>query len=308
MRKLSIYMSLLLLLTTVLTGCSIGKDKNIRDSKYHVYYLNAEETELVQETYEPANEQTQDMIQELMGFLKEDSSTDGNLPLLPAEVEVGTYSIHEKTLTIDFNKAYNGMDPTREVLTRAGVVKMFAQIPDIAYVKISVDGEDIKDDKGQPFSVMNEDSFVEYSGGDINSYQYATITLYFTNKEGTALLPEERTVYYNSNVPLERVVVEQLMKGPTEQGLFPTLPGNITILAVTTDRESCYLNLDTVFIADALPIQENIPIYSVVNSLVEACQVTNVQISVNGETNIVFRESMRLDQFYEPEKSLIQEQ
>lgn len=307
MKKFSIYMSLLVLLTGVLTGCSAEKRDDSKESKYHLYYLNAEETELIQEAYVPANEQTQDMIQELMAFLKEDSSEEGNLPLLPGEVEVGTYSIQEKTLTIDFNKAYHNMDLTREVLTRAGVVKLFAQIPEISYVKISVDGEEIKDDKGQPFSVMNEDSFVEYSGGDINSYQYATITLYFTNKEGTVLIPEERTVYYNSNIPLERVVVEQLMKGPTEQGLYRTLPNNITILAVTTDDENCYLNLDSVFISDALPIQENIPIYSIVNSVVEACQVSNIQISINGETNVVFRESMKLDQFYKSDTSLVQE-
>lgn len=309
MRRFLISMTLLLMAAGVVVGCSSSREEEkIKEAKYHVYYINSDETELKRDIYEPQDEDPQVMLTELMQFLKTEDAQDGNLPLLPADVEVNTYTINDTTLTIDFNKVYRDMNATREVLTRAGVVRMLVQLPNIEYVKISVEGEELVDSQGMPLSIMNADTFVEYSGKDINSYQYATITLYFTNESGNALRPEERTVYYNSNIPLERVVVEQLMKGPEQDGLFPTLPSGINIMGVTTDHENCYLNLDSVFISDALGIQEDIPIYSIVNSLADACQVKNVQISVNGESNMVFKESIQLNQFFEKREDLIEKQ
>jgi germination protein M len=198
------------------------------------------------------------------------------------------------------------MSSTREVLARAGIVKLFAQIPNIEYVKIYVEGEELKDSKGNSLSIMNGDTFLEYSGENLNSYQYAVINLYFTDQEGTALIPEEREVYYNSNVPLEQVVVEQLMKGPQQEGLYPTLPSNLTIMGVTRDGTNCYVNLDNTFISGAIATEESmIPVYSIVDSLAEDCQVEKVQISVNGETNVEFRDDIMLDGFFEKNTDLI---
>ena len=56
------------------------------------------------------------------------------------------------------------------------------------------------------------------SGREIYQYQYATLTLYFANEAGDHLVKETRRVPYSTNIPLERVVVEQLMKGPKEDG------------------------------------------------------------------------------------------
>ena len=55
-----------------------------------------------------------------------------------------------------------------------------------------------------------------------------------------------------------------------------------------------------------LSIQQEIPIYSIANSLIDAGNVTKVQISVNGETKLTFRESMRLDQLFEKNMELVE--
>ena len=201
------------------------------------------------------------------------------------------------------------MNSIREVITRAGVVKLFVQLPDIKYVKFTVEGNELTDSNGMPVSIMNNETFVEYSGENINSYQYATIDLYFTNQDGTELIPEERTVYYNSNVPLEKVVLEQLMRGPTTEGLYPTIPSHFTILGVTTDSGNCYFNLDASFMNDALPLADSsVAIYSIVNSIVDDCRVKRVQISINGENNLVFKDSIQLDQFFTKQNDLIRKE
>lgn len=52
-------------------------------------------------------------------------------------------------------------------------------------------------------------------------------------------------------------------------------------------------------------VQEKLPIYSIVNSLTDACNLRGVQISVEGETKVTFRESMKLDEIYHADYSLI---
>ena len=310
MKKLCMGMALLLLVSGVLAGCKLDfQKKKIEEAKYHLYYISSDETELVEDIYEPKEETPQAMMKELMQFLKADEASDGHLPLLPADVKVTTHAITEGTLTLDFNEAYRNMSSIREVLTRAGVVKLFVQLPDIKYVKFTIEGTELTDSKGMPISIMNNETFMEYSGENINSYQYATIDLYFTNQDGTELIPEERTVYYNSNVPLEKVVLEQLMKGPTTEGLYPTIPSNFTILGVTTDSGNCYFNLDASFMNDALPLaNSSVAIYSIVNSIVDDCRVRRVQISINGENNLVFKDSIQLDQFFTKQTELIQKE
>lgn len=75
-----------------------------------------------------------------------------------------------------------------------------------------IDGDPLKDSKGREIGTMTADSFLENSGREIYQYQYATLTLYFANEAGDHLVKETRRVPYSTNIPLERVVVEQLMK------------------------------------------------------------------------------------------------
>ena len=195
------------------------------------------------------------------------------------------------------------MDAAREVLARAGVVKTFAQLSDIQYVKFQIDGQPFLDSNQKPIGIMNQDSFLENSGENLNSYQETDVVLYFVSKDGEKLVKEERKVYFDRNVTLETVVVEQLLKGPRESAK-PTLSSNVKVVSVTTVDNICYVNLSRDFVQDALPLREEIPIYSIVNSLVDTCGVKKVQIAVEGFTDETFGEQMHLDQFYEKNEEL----
>ena len=70
----------------------------------------------------------------------------------------------------------------------------------------------------------------------------------------------------------------------------------------------CYVNLDKTFLSDPMNIQEKLPIYSIVNSLMDACKIHGVKISVEGETKVTFRESMNLDKLYKADYSLVEDE
>lgn len=299
------WICLILSVLLALTGCSFpGKSRDVPDSDYYFYHIDETKTELVQVPYEPDRETTESMIQGFMQLLNSKVHGKDNISLLPEDVEIVTHSVHDGVLNLDFNKAYLEMDAAREVLARAGVVKTFAQLPEIQYVKFQVDSKPFLDSNQKPIGIMNEESFLESSGETLGSYQEANVVLYFANETGRKLVREYRKVYFDKNVTLETVVVEQLLKGPKESA-DPTLPSTAKLVSVTTMDQICYVNFSKNLIEEALPLKEEIPIYSIVNSLIDTCRVEKVQLSIEGVTDITYGETMHLDQFYEKNEELI---
>lgn len=302
-----------LLCLCILGGCKMpevlgteeAKEDKAEGGTYSVYYMNMDETGLEKDSVEAEDKNTEATVEKLLDLLDNEKPKENMQALLPKDVNINSYAIRKETVVIDFNKGYRKMKTVREILARAGIVKTLLQIPGIQEVEFTVDGEALVDSKGDPIGAMNVNTFVEHAGTDINNYQYTTLTLYFTNKEGDKLIPENRSVYYSSNLPLERVVMEQLLKGPREDGVCPTLPEKTNLLGITISENTCYVNFDDTFVDGALAVQESIPIYSIVNSLIDACQIKQVQISVNGESKLTFRETMNLNKFYKKNKKLV---
>ena len=124
----------------------------------------------------------------------------------------------------------------------------------------------------------------------------------------SGLTAEQRNIYYSTNVPLERVVVEQLVKGPAQAGHYAVLPPELKILSVTVSEGICYVNFDETFVNPPLDIEPEITIYAIANSLAETCHVSRVQFSVNGKSDVMFRDAMSLDRLYEENTRLILEE
>ena len=198
--------------------------------------------------------------------------------LLPENVSVSSYDLQDNLLIIDFSKEYSEMSKVREVLTRDGIVQTFLQIPDIAKIRFTVAGQPLKDSRNQEIGDMTDSTFVEVSKKNEDNYRYDTFTLYFADKSGKRLLKETRNVYYRRTLPKERVVLEQLAKGPLEDGHYATIPENTMAINVITADRICYLDLNSEFQDAALDVAENISVYSVVNSIVDSCEADKVQI------------------------------
>ena len=68
------------------------------------------------------------------------------------------------------------------------------------------------DSKNNVVGLMTAESFVENPGEQINAIQTTTLTLYFSNRDGDALVKETQTVHYSSNISIEKLVIEHLLK------------------------------------------------------------------------------------------------
>ena len=308
MKKLFSAVLALVLACSLLTGCTVETQEEKVDSgsnQYYLYYVNKDETKVVKERYQPEQESAEFMLQDFTGILNAQEGSGDNLALLPSGVQLVTYRLNESLLELEFNSDYSEMSRAREILVRAGVARTFLQIPGVTGIKIFIESEELKDSKGQAVCVIDGNTFVEMWGSDKDAYRYDTFTLYFTDKTGEHLVAEQRNVYYKRILPRERVILEQLAKGPMVKGHYPTIPQETEILGVEVSDDVCYVDFSSAFSDSGIDIPVNTMIYSVVNSLLDTASADKVQISVEGDTEATLSDGTSLYSLFSKNTDLV---
>ena len=308
MKKLFSAVLALVLACSLLTGCTVETQEEKVDSgsnQYYLYYVNKDETKVVKERYQLEQESAEFMLQDFTGILNAQEGSGDNLALLPSGVQLVTYRLNESLLELEFNSDYSKMSRAREILVRAGVARTFLQIPGVTGIKICIESEELKDSKGQAVGVIDGNTFVEMWGSDKDAYRYDTFTLYFTDKTGEHLVAEQRNVYYKRILPRERVILEQLAKGPMVKGHYPTIPQETEILGVEVSDDVCYVDFSSAFSDSGIDIPVNTMIYSVVNSLLDTASADKVQISVEGDTEATLSDGTSLYSLFSKNTDLV---
>lgn len=296
-RLRSVFFAVLVCMALFLTG---GCGNHAKDSEYHVEYLNKEKTKIVKMPYETETTETDALIQEFITVLSSDSDNVECRKPISNGVMVTSYSLDGVLLTLYFNTEYSQMNAVEEVLCRAAVVRTMTQIKGIDCVSFYVGDRPLSDANGTIVGTMNEDSFIENPGEQINSIQNTTLTLYFSNEGGNGLIKEVRKdVYYSSNISVEKLIMEQLLEGPKSEIAKSAIPNGTRLVSVSVSEGVCYVSLDETFKNQDYKVNEAIVIYSIVDSLTELPSINKVQISINGDTSGVYRDTYKLGTMYE---------
>lgn len=286
------------LMLLLIGGC--GKQDTSTESKdrYSIYYLNREETKISEFAYYTETKEPMKVLSELLQVLAQTPKNVGYHETI-SNFLVTAYSINGDVVQISVDEKYKNLAPTTEVLTRAAIVRTLAQIEGISYVSMKLEDKELTDHTGAVMNAMSADQFVDNAGNEINTYENVRLTLYFAAENGKHLRKAIRSVEYNSNISLERVVVESLIGGPIGEELYPTINPNTKIISVTVKDKICYVNLSEEFLSQQYSVLPEVTIYSLANSLIELNSVNKVQIAIDGETNLVFRESISLSSPFE---------
>ena len=295
---------LLLAVPLLMAGCR--KQQQVDESGYRIWYINQDETCLKYENKELQSKNEEGLLREMMEVMRETPTDDELKPVIPEDVTLLDFDFEHNQLYLDFSPEYKKMPKVYEVLCRAAIVRTMGQIDGVEYVDFQVNGEPLTDLEGKEIGLMNEDQFIENAGEEINAYKTADLTLYFSNKAGDKLVGQRVAMEYNSNISLEKLIVEQLIAGPPFEGAYPTIPSETKLLNISIKDKICYVNLDEGFLGTGYNVIESIPVYSIVNSLIENTDAQKVQISINGETNRMFRESINFDTIFEKNEGLIE--
>ena len=302
MKRLEMFFVFLLLAIT-LAGC--GKERQ-EASGYQIYCVNESGTSLESEDYEPQAAGGDALIQELIAKLGEAPSQTGHKKAIPDGVGITSAVLTEKSLRVDFNGTYREMDNITEVFCRAAVVKTLAQVPEVSTVEFTVNAQELTDSQGMPIGVMSDDTFIDTKGSGINSYQYASLTLYFADESGQKLEKETRVLHYSSNEVLEKVALDALLDGPANETLQAVVPADAKILDVSVHQKVCTVNLSGAFkkAAGGSAAPET-AIYAIVNTICSNSDVEKVQFAIEGDSSVKFLGEIDISSPLEMKESLV---
>lgn len=75
----------------------------------------------------------------------------------------------------------------------------------------------------------------------------SNVQLYYADYTGTRLVKVKEMLAYNKNMPIERMIVQRLISGPTAAGAYTSLPKDVKLLGVSVVEKVCYVNLSEEF-------------------------------------------------------------
>ena len=304
-QKILFLFGLILMLAVISIGCSSEEKQG---TAIDISYLNKKETKLVTETHYLESTDTKDMIVEVLKLLCAVPDNKELKATLTSGINIITYSYGEQVI-VSLGEKYKELSRTTEVLTRAALVRSLTNIPGINYVMLTVNGEALTDLSGNAIGIMTADMFVDNAGTQVETVESkVNLRLYFANETGDGLIAVNRELTHNadvSNVPMEKLVVEQLISGPANNETFPTISSDTKLVNITVKDGVCYLTFNSAILTTVNNVTTDVTIYSIVNSLVELSNINKVQISIEDNKDGKFRDKYEASTVFERNLSLV---
>ena len=294
-----------LIFLLVVTGCSTKKEEEVKGP--YLFYLNTEGTALTKSGYKIKEKDPLEAVAHMMKELKQPSESIDMKSAILSDIKLENVELTDTKLKMNFNHAYLEQDRLTEILCRAAIVQSVTQIGGVNSVEFFVENQPLMQKNGEYVGIMNADSFVQDTESVLQADQNRVVTLYFSNGKGDGLIKEDVKVHYKGNVPVERVIMDQLLEGPIQEGLKPILPSDTKILNISIKEGICYVNLDKHFLDSLYDVEPKVVVYGIVNSLVDTGNVNKVQILVEGDNNVVFQGSVSLKEPFDRNLELVKE-
>lgn len=309
MKKRVWYGTVLLCILLFAAVCFAGCEKEEHQgTPVDISYINKNETKLVKEKHYLEGADTKQKIVEVLTLLCTVPDNKELRATLTSGINVVTYALDGEQVTVSLSEKYRDIPRTTEVLTRAAIVRSLTAIEGVSCVMLTINGEPLTDTLGNAVGVMTADMFVDNAGTKVEEEDTkVTLRLYFANAEGDGLIAVNRELTHNadvSNVSMEKLVLEQLIKGPASDETYPTINPATKVLSVTVQDSVCYINFDSALETAINNVTTDVTIYSIVNSLSELSNVNKVQFSIDGDSDKRFRDKYDFSTVFERNLSL----
>ena len=278
-----------LILTAVImmtvTGCTAPWQKSDTKEQYdgYIYYLNSDHTDLTRAGFNFGNKTGQQLADEIAERIVVNSDNSDASPL-PAGVVIEKAEVIDQQVHVHLNKFYEKASLKDDALCRCALVESFMQIPGVTGVKLYIGDEPMTDENGDPYDLLTYDNFMFSSSGIPGQSKNITLSLYFGAADGEYLSKESVPAAVESGQNTVRVIVDKLLDGPAYEGEQPVIPEDTIVLGVSVDGDTAYINLGSGFSENDGIISPKLAVYSIVNSVTENTDITQVQIQIEGST------------------------
>lgn len=298
----------ILLLSFLLVACSSRDDSILLEGEYNIYYLNSSITAIVPVKYKAKNlaTDTDKLIEEFIGQMNTVPRDKDLVKVLEDKVTFMGYTRTNNVLYLNFDTNYSSMKAIREILARACLVKTLSQIEGVDFIGINSGDQPLSDANGNPLPVFYASEFID-TITDINSFEKVELILYFADENDEKLKAEKRDLVYNVNNSIEKLIIDELIKGPTDSKLKVLLPNNLKVNNISTNDNTCYIDFNDALINALNKSNNSLLIYSIVDSILEFSKASKVQISINGQNNYKFLNDIDLSKSFDRNLDYIEE-
>ena len=265
---------LLILLTLFLTGCA-QEEQGFFITVYYASSENVEDKSL-------AIGKEQRRVQDGSGALETALAAVMERPLdlklrstFGEGVSLISYDVEDGEIKLHMSDSYADMPEGDKVIARACLVLTLCALEGIDTVSIFIG--DVPDAIG----IRAED--IEVENAELNPHE-KRIKLYFAHPSGT-LKEERRDIRVDGERELALYVMEELLSGPRDKELYQAVPEGTRLLSLTVEGRTCIVDLSREFLENAnqSELEEELAVYSVVNSLTALTTIDRVQFLIEGK-------------------------
>ncbi len=314
--KIGLFLLLVVLIS--LSGCT--KTTIQSDGSPQIYYFDTTKGELFSQPLGAAFLSLgtdQEKVEYIINELAMNKNIQGNtlVAINPMPIIGVTTNINDRMVQIKFSNDYNNLATQERIGIRAAIVYSLTQLDFIDSVDFYIEDSPLTTSTGKvigPISQANIKLNVLEPNPATTPY---TLPLYFVNAEGK-LVKEERGVRVSDPTSVEKLLIEELIKGPNSEGLSASLPSDMKVNDATTTNGVCQVDLsfDLKSKFFTSPEVKERMIYAIVNSLTEIPKlrtdipkIKKVAFLVDGKSDIEFTKEIDLRDTFERNEAYIGE-
>lgn len=275
--------SLILILAILMCAC--GSSSENQEGAYTLYYTNETSSTMVAYSYTPSSKDTVALVKEFYDQML-NVTEKNSVSVIPKEMNLEDVKLADGIVDLHIGGDVTELTKAGRLIYFAALTKSITSIEGVSGIRLLYKGEIVTDETGTETGIMRSDTFINNVSDNADDYAQAEVNLYFADEDKDSLVKTTQTVTYRSTTSLERVVLEKLIEGPEDSNSNPTLSSNLSILGISTRDGVCYVNLNDAFVSDPVTSFDQVPVYSIVNSLTELPGINSVQISVNGSKDV----------------------
>lgn len=289
-KYICVLLAMVLLGSFVLAGCDQKSPTDTKSSGVvTLYFGNADQSDLVTEPLDIPDD-TENALEYTLEKLLDGPTKSDNHRIIRAGTDLISVNMDEQGLvTVNFTKEFYNNESITDVLAASSVVKTLCSFSDVKKVDILVEGKELVGPNQTPLGEMKDEDLVFEAGG-FDGEDETTVKLYFSDNEAMYLGSELRRVETQQKESTEKIIMQELLKGPQSKELVRTIPAEAKLLSVETKDGVCFVNLSNEFITKhgGGSAGEQMTIFSIVNSLTELSHIEKVQFLIEGKKKDVF--------------------
>ena len=288
--SLILIFSMALLLAFSFTACEMTNEASY---DYEIFYTNSTKDDVVSLGVNIENKDSlsdAEIAEELLNQLFNETLEDGvhYLPI-SSDFKYNGVDINGSNAAVDFDGDFSNLSNVEIQILKASIGLTLSQIESINTFTVTSGGSIVTDKNGNVLNMIRTDSFVGLNDQSSELLEKDfSLDIYFSNKAGNLLVLKTLNFKETENVSSEEIIINALKEGVNDGSAdaYPTLSSDCELINVSTIDGICYVNFDENFLDQESSVNDEVMVYSIVNSLCNLSYVDSVKFLVEGDPNV----------------------